>query len=46
MLYKLCHYYELCCTVRTEGNVHMNNYNLLVLLYENLVRPDKVSLVP
>lgn len=38
--------YKLSWTVRVEGNVHMNNYNFVVLLYENLVRPDKVSLVP
>lgn len=33
-------------TIRTEDHVHINNFDFMILLNENLVRPDKVSLVP
>lgn len=37
---------KLGYTIRTEDHVHTNNSDFMILLNENLVRPDKVSLVP
>lgn len=46
---KLCcmsYRHKLAYTIRTEDHVHINNSEFMILLNENLVRPDKVSLVP
>lgn len=40
------HRQKLGHTIRTEDHVHINNSDFMILLNENLVRPDKVSLVP